>query len=48
MSKARRIEGLDPAAPYRAMAARVIAVRAQEVFEQEPGVLDMRRHRTGP
>jgi CHAD domain-containing protein len=40
VSKALRIESLDPAAPYRSMAARVIAVRAEEVFDHEAGALD--------
>jgi CHAD domain-containing protein len=39
VSRARRIE-IDPAAPYRVMAARVIEVRADEVFEHEAGTLD--------
>ena len=39
MSRARRIE-IDPAAPYRVMAARVIAVRTEEVFDHEAGTLD--------
>ena len=39
--KARKVKGLDPAAPFAAMAQRIVAVRAQEVLDlaaraQEP------------
>ncbi len=40
MAKSRTIEGLDAEMPYAAAAARVVEVRAAELFEQAPGVLD--------
>jgi CHAD domain-containing protein len=40
MAKARDIPGLHAALSYREAAARTVAVRAQELFEQAEGVLD--------
>jgi CHAD domain-containing protein len=42
MAKAREIPGLRPDMPYGQAAARTVAVRAEEVFEHEDGVLDVR------
>ena len=41
MAKAREIAGIDPDIPYAIAAARVVEVRADEVFEHARGVLDM-------
>jgi CHAD domain-containing protein len=41
LAKAREIEGLDPGDPYGEVAARVVEVRAAEVFEHSEGVLDI-------
>jgi CHAD domain-containing protein len=40
MAKARDIPGLHAELSYREAAARTVAVRAQELFEQAEGVLD--------
>jgi CHAD domain-containing protein len=40
MAKARPIPGLSEDLPYGMAAARVLSVRAQEVAEHAPGVLD--------
>ncbi len=40
MAKARAIPGLAEAASFRDAAARVVEVRAEEVFEHREGVLD--------
>jgi CHAD domain-containing protein len=40
MAKARDITGLHAGLSYRKAAARTVAVRAQELFEQADGVLD--------
>jgi len=40
MAKARAIEGLDAAIPFRDAAARAVETRADEVFEHAAGVLD--------
>jgi CHAD domain-containing protein len=39
MAKAQEIE-IDPAEPYAAAAARIVRVRADELFERSEGVLD--------
>jgi CHAD domain-containing protein len=41
MAKARAIEGLTATDPYAAAAARIVAVRAEELIESAPGVLDI-------
>ena len=41
MAKAREIADLDPGDPYAVVAARVVEVRAAEVFEHSDGVLDL-------
>jgi CHAD domain-containing protein len=41
MAKAREIPGIDQETPYAEAAARVVATRADEVFEQAGGVLDV-------
>jgi CHAD domain-containing protein len=41
MAKARDIPGLHADLPYREAAARTVAMRAQELFDQAEGVLDM-------
>jgi CHAD domain-containing protein len=40
MAKPRDIPGLDGGEPFRAAAARVVAVRAQELWDHAAGVLD--------
>jgi CHAD domain-containing protein len=40
MARARTVPGLRPDTPYAEAAARVLAVRAQEVFDHADGVLD--------
>ena len=40
MARAREIEGLDSAIPFREAAARAVETRAEEVFEHAHGVLD--------
>jgi CHAD domain-containing protein len=40
MAKAREVTGLDPAVPFGVAAARVLRLRADELFEQADGVLD--------
>jgi CHAD domain-containing protein len=40
MAKPREVEGLEPQMPVRDAAARVVGVRAAEVFEHSGGVLD--------
>lgn len=42
MAKAREIAGLDCEEPFALAAARVVEVRAAEVFEHSEGVLDLR------
>ncbi|TMK42222.1 MAG: CHAD domain-containing protein [Actinobacteria bacterium] len=39
MAKARPVQ-LHPGEPFAAAAARVVTIRAQEVFDHSPGVLD--------
>jgi CHAD domain-containing protein len=41
MAKARDIPGIDPDVPYALAAARVVAVRSDEVVEHARGVLDV-------
>lgn len=41
MAKARAIEGLEPEAPYAEAAARVVAVRADELAEHAARALDV-------
>jgi CHAD domain-containing protein len=41
MAKARPIDGVDPALPYREAARRIVAVRAAELAEHSGGVLDL-------
>lgn len=41
MAKAREIPGIDQETPYAVAAARVVATRADEVFEHAGGVLDV-------
>jgi CHAD domain-containing protein len=41
MAKARPVPGLDPEVPFGRAAARVLAVRAGELFEHAAGVLDV-------
>ncbi|HVE68972.1 MAG TPA: CHAD domain-containing protein, partial [Solirubrobacteraceae bacterium] len=41
MAKAREIAGLEPALPFAEAAARVLEVRAGELFEHAAGVLDV-------
>ena len=41
MARAREVPGLDGADPFRLAAARVVAVRGAEVFEQSVNVLDV-------
>lgn len=41
MAKAREIPGIHQGVPYATAAARVVAVRADEVVEQAGGVLDV-------
>jgi len=41
MAKAREVEGLDCSASFRAAAAAVVAVRADELFAHAAGVLDV-------
>jgi CHAD domain-containing protein len=41
VAKARPIEGLDPAMPYAAAAAQIVAMRATEMEEHSEGVLDL-------
>jgi CHAD domain-containing protein len=41
MAKARAIPGIDPDVSYATAAARVVAVRSDEVFEHSSGVLDV-------
>ena len=41
MAKAREIPGIDPDVPYATAAARVIGVRADEVFSHARDVLDV-------
>jgi CHAD domain-containing protein len=41
VARAREVPGFDCGEPFAAAAARVIEVRAAEVFEQAPGVLDL-------
>jgi CHAD domain-containing protein len=41
MAKARDIPGLGPDMPYAQAAAATVAVRAEELWEQAQGVLDM-------
>ncbi len=40
MARAREIEDLDCEAPFAVAAALVISLRAEEIFEHSPGVLD--------
>lgn len=40
MAKASAIPGLDEEIPYALAAARIVSVRARELFEQSTGVLD--------
>jgi CHAD domain-containing protein len=42
MARARDIDGLDAATPFVEAARRIVAVRAEEVFEHAEGVLDTR------
>lgn len=41
MARAREVQGLDCGEPFSAAAARVVRVRAAEVFEHGEGVLDV-------
>jgi CHAD domain-containing protein len=41
MAKARPVAGLDPEVPFGQAAARVLEVRAGELFEHAAGVLDV-------
>ncbi|MDX6697071.1 MAG: hypothetical protein QOE65_468 [Solirubrobacteraceae bacterium] len=41
MAKARPVEGLDPDVSFAEAAARVLEVRAAEVWEHAPGILDV-------
>ena len=41
MAKAREVPGLDSDVPYAAAAARVVAVRAEEVLHHSRGVLEV-------
>ncbi|HEX8688956.1 MAG TPA: CHAD domain-containing protein [Solirubrobacterales bacterium] len=41
MARAREVPGLDCEEPFARAAARVVAVRAEEVFDQADGVLDV-------
>ena len=41
MAKAREIPGINEETPYAVAAARVVATRADEVFEHSGGVLDV-------
>lgn len=41
MTRAREVPGFDCEEPFAAAAARVVAVRAEEVFEHSEGVLDL-------
>ncbi len=41
MARAREVPGFDCEEPFAAAAARVVAVRAEEVFEHSEGVLDL-------
>lgn len=41
MARAREVPGFDCDEPFARAAARVVEVRAAEVFEQAPGVLDL-------
>jgi len=41
VAKAREIEGLDCEEPFAAAAARVVSVRAAELFDHSTGVLDV-------
>lgn len=41
MARAREVPGFDCDEPFARAAARVVGVRAAEVFEQAPGVLDL-------
>lgn len=41
MARAREVPGLDCDEPFAAAAARVVRVRAGEVFERSEGVLDL-------
>ena len=41
MARAREVPGFDCEEPFAAAAARVVRVRAAEVFEQADGVLDL-------
>jgi CHAD domain-containing protein len=41
MAKARAIEGLRAGDPYAAAAARIVEVRAAELIDNAPGVLDI-------
>ncbi|MGB7588950.1 MAG: CHAD domain-containing protein [Solirubrobacterales bacterium] len=41
MARAREVPGFDCDEPFVRAAARVVAVRAAEVFEHAPGVLDL-------
>jgi CHAD domain-containing protein len=42
VAKARQIEGLSADQPYAVAAARIVDVRAQELFDHADGVLDTR------
>ncbi|HEX8958788.1 MAG TPA: CHAD domain-containing protein, partial [Solirubrobacterales bacterium] len=41
MARAREVPGFDCCEPFARAAARVVEVRAAEVFEQVPGVLNL-------
>ena len=41
MARAREVPGFDCKEPFAAAAARVVGVRADEVFERSDGVLDL-------
>jgi CHAD domain-containing protein len=42
VARSREIKGLDCAEPFAQAAARVVGVRADEVFEHSAGVLDLK------
>jgi CHAD domain-containing protein len=43
VARAREVPGFDCEEPFAAAAARVVRVRAEEVFEHSEGVLDLNR-----